>query len=303
MKNEVNNELVRNRLLALHYVLPVPLNKILPLIEYDPQLIQLSKMPSHVLATLLKISQDRAIKLQQMYSKFVEYPLQHMYGKSNITPICYTDPNYPLSLKSLYDPPTVLYTKGDLELLENPKKIAIIGSREATDYSKESIEKILPPILKQNYIIVSGLAKGADTLAHEITIALGGKTIAVLGTGLFHVYPKQNTYLTEIMAKNHLLVTEYPPYITPKKWNFPMRNRIISGLSQGVVITEAKLKSGTVSTMEHALENGKEVFAIPGSIHSPLSEGPHLLITEGAKPVWNGEQILEELNDFEQIAH
>ncbi|WP_348775088.1 DNA-processing protein DprA [Psychrobacillus sp. NEAU-3TGS] len=171
----------------------------------------------------------------------------------------------------------------------------MIGSREASEYSKSSIEKILPPLIQKNFVIVSGLAKGADTLAHEITMQYGGNTIAVLGTGFFHVYPKQNENLAHKMSKNQLLVTEYPPYITPKKWNFPMRNRIISGLSQGVVITEAKEKSGTVSTMEHALENGKEIFAIPGSIFSPLSAGPHHLILEGAKPVWDGHQILEEL--------
>ncbi|MFJ5769961.1 DNA-processing protein DprA [Psychrobacillus sp. NPDC093180] len=283
------------RFLALHYVFPVPLNKIKPLLEYDPELTQLETMKPSLLASIGKISQNRAIKLREMYLKYVDIPLLQIYKKHSISPIIYTNPNYPSNLLNLYDPPAVLYIKGDINLLLNDKKLAIIGSREASEYSKSSIEKILPPLIQNNFVVVSGLAKGADTLAHEITMQYGGNTIAVLGTGFFHVYPKQNENLAHKMSKNQLLVTEYPPYITPKKWNFPMRNRIISGLSQGVVITEAKEKSGTVSTMEHALENGKEIFAIPGSIFSPLSAGPHHLILEGAKPVWDGHQILEEL--------
>lgn len=292
----MKNSQFRQRFLALHYVFPVPLNKLFPLLEYDLELDKLEKIPPHFLSKLCNISLERTIKLQKMYRQFVENPILQMYEKHSISPILFSDSNYPKSLLDLYDPPAVIYVKGNLELLSNPKKLAIIGSREATDYSADSIQTILPPLINEEYIIVSGLAKGADTLAHQITMSLGGKTIAVLGTGLFHVYPKQNQNLSNEIEKNHLLITEFPPYITPKKWNFPMRNRIISGLSQGVVITEATKKSGTVSTMEHALENGKEVFAIPGSIHSPLSVGPHLLILEGAKPVWNGHQVLEELN-------
>lgn len=292
----MNNSQLINRFLALHYVFPVPLNKLQALLEYDPELAELEKTSPHLLSKLCRISLERAIKLQKMYQQFVETPMLQMYVKHSIIPILYSDPNYPKSLLALYDPPTVIYVKGRLELLANSKKIAIIGSREATGYSAESIKTILPPLINEEYVIVSGLAKGADTLAHQITMSLGGKTIAVLGTGLFHVYPKQNIKLANEMEKNQLLLTEYPPYITPQKWNFPMRNRIISGLSKGVIITEATKKSGTVSTMEHALENGKEIFAIPGSIHSPLSIGPHMLILEGAKPVWDGHQILEELN-------
>lgn len=292
----MKNSSFMNRFLALHYVFPVPLNKIFPLLKYDSELEKLEKIPTHLLSKLCNISPERAIKLQKMYKQFVETPMLQMYEKHSIIPILFSDSHYPKSLLNLYDPPAIIYVKGKLELLSDPKKIAIIGSREATEYSAEGIRTILPPLLNEKYIIVSGLAKGADTLAHQITMSMGGKTIAVLGTGLFHVYPSKNQKLSKEIEKNHLLLTEYPPYITPKKWNFPMRNRIISGLSKGVVITEAVEKSGTVSTMAHALENGKEIFAIPGSIHSPLSIGPHSLILEGAKPVWNGQQILEELN-------
>jgi len=292
----MSNSRFINRFLALHYVFPVPLNKLYPLLEYDPELAKFEKIPPQVLAKLCKISLERAIKLKKKFLEFVVIPMLQMYENHSIIPILYSNPNYPKSLLNLYDPPAVLYVKGKIDLLNDSKKLAIIGSREATDYTAESIKVILPPLIQEEYVIISGLAKGADTLAHQITMSLGGKTIAVLGTGLFHVYPKQNVNLAHEMEKSQLLLTEYPPYITPQKWNFPMRNRIISGLSQGVVITEATEKSGTVSTMEHALENGKEIFAIPGSIHSPLSIGPHLLILEGAKPVWTGHQILEELS-------
>jgi len=221
-----------------------------------------------------------------------------MYKAHNITPLLFTDSLYPQSLLSLYDPPAVLYIRGDMEILKNKKRLAIIGSRKATSYSAESIKLLLPPLLDSNYVIVSGLAKGADTMAHRTTIEMAGKTIGVLGAGFEHIYPKENTELARTMSSGHLLITEYPPYVTPKKWNFPKRNRIISGLSQGVVITEAEVKSGTVSTMEHALEHGKEIFAVPGPIFSPLSLGPNHLILEGAKPIWNGYQILEELENI-----
>lgn len=285
----------KNRILALHYVFPVPLPKIYSLLKQDPDLSQLEEIQPSLLAKLCNITIERANHLKNMYKEFIRYPILETYEKHNILPIIYNDDIYPESLLNLYDPPAILYVQGDIRFLANKRKIAIIGSRKATSYSEISIEKILPPLIENDFIIVSGLASGADTIAHRKTIEMGGKTIGVLGTGLFNMYPKDNKELANFMSKHHLLVTEYPPYITPKKWNFPMRNRIISGLSLGVVITEAKKKSGTVSTMEHALENGKEIFAIPGSIDSGLSEGPHHLILEGAKPIWNGHQIIEEL--------
>ena len=132
-------------------------------------------------------------------------------------------------------------------------------------------------------------------MAHEAAIAYGGKTIAVLGHGLFHLYPKENKFLANEISKNHLLITEYPPYVTPERWTFPMRNRIISGLSNAVVVTEAANKSGTMSTVEHALDNGKDIYAVPGPVTSRLSDGPNKLIDEGAQPLWNWYQIVESL--------
>ena len=222
-------------------------------------------------------------------------PYEKVYERYNITPIPFTNPLYPKQLLSLIDPPAVLYTKGDYSLLSEKFKVAIIGSRKASEYSRQAMTLIVPPLVENNIVIVSGLAKGADTMAHEAAIAYGGKTIAVLGHGLFHLYPKENQTLANEIAANQLLITEYPPYVKPERWTFPMRNRIISGLSDAVVVTEAADKSGTMSTVEHALDHGKDIYAVPGLVTSPLSAGPNKLIDEGAQPLWNGFQIIESL--------
>ena len=154
---------------------------------------------------------------------------------------------------------------------------------------------IVPPLVENNTVIVSGLAKGADAMAHKAAIFYGGKTIAVLGHGLFHLYPYENKELANEISENHLLISEYPPYVKPERWTFPMRNRIISGLSDAVIVTESASKSGTMSTVEHALDHGKHIFAVPGSVMSSLSEGPNKLIDEGAQPLWNGFQVVGSL--------
>jgi len=254
-------------------------------------------MSTHQLSRLLKLSYDRTTRLKQSYLKSLETPLTLAYKKHNITPILFNQPNFPKQLLTLYDPPTVLYARGHVEYLEQKLFVAVIGSREATVYSKNAMNFIIPPLVKHQVVVVSGLAKGADAMAHLSTHELGGRTIGVLGHGLFHQYPKENSPLYSIMESSHLLVTEYPPYVTPKKWTFPMRNRIISGLSQAVVVTEAREKSGTVSTMMHAIDNGKDVYCVPGPITSNLSVGPHKLLIEGAKPLWNGYQLIQDLKE------
>ncbi|WP_233191054.1 DNA-processing protein DprA [Sporosarcina sp. P20a] len=218
-----------------------------------------------------------------------------MLKENGVTPITYFHSNYPIELRQLCDPPAVLYTKGNEILLKKQLRVGIIGSRKATSYSKMALEFIVPPLVDHQIPIVSGLADGADTMAHQAAIEYGGETIGVLGHGFSHMYPKKNQKIAEEMAENHLLVTEYPPYFPPAKWTFPMRNRIISGLSSALVITESVERSGTMSTVEHALDHGKEIFAVPGAIDSPLSAGPNKLLDEGAKPLWSGYQIVDSL--------
>lgn len=288
------NKEFTERLLALHYVYPKSLNKLLPLLADDPDLSALEQKSPNELMSLLNIKLEQAIKLKASYRQSLTYPLHEAYDKYRILPMSYQHPFYPKSLFELIDPPAVLYAKGDIALLANSQKIAIIGSRKASSYTQKALEKIVPPLVESGFVIVSGLARGADAMAHQKTIDLGGRTIAVTGSGFLHPYPKENNALNNIIEEKQLVLTEYPPYMKPLKWNFPMRNRIISGLSKGIVVTEALVKSGTLSTIEHALDHGKDIFAVPGDIGSLLSEGPHKLILEGAKPVWNGWQVLEE---------
>lgn len=288
------NKEFTERLLALHYVYPKSLQKIMPLLVGDGDLSRLEQKTPYELMLLLNIKMDQAVKLKASYRQSLTFPLSKTYDKHKIIPISYQHPLYPESLLELFDPPAVIYAKGDITLLANSQKIAIIGSRKASSYTQKALEKIVPPLVESGFVIVSGLAKGADAMAHQKTIDLGGRTIAVTGSGFLHPYPKENNALNNIIEEQQLVLTEYPPYMKPLKWNFPMRNRIISGLSKGIVVTEAQVKSGTLSTIEHALDHGKDIFAVPGDIGSLLSEGPHKLILEGAKPVWNGWQILEE---------
>lgn len=286
---------VEKRLLALHYVFPVPLNRLNRLYEFDPTLEKLHLYRPKELADLLGISLAKAIQMKESLQQNLTTPYDELYERHAITPIPFSHPHYPDQLHVLIDPPAVLYTKGNQQVLTQSLKVAIIGSRKATVYSKQAMSLIVPPLVKHEVVIVSGLAKGADTMAHEAAIEFGDKTIAVLGHGLFHLYPKENRLLAEEMAKNQLLLTEYPPYVKPERWTFPMRNRIISGLSDAVVVTESADKSGTMSTVEHALDHGKDIFTVPGPITSSLSAGPNRLLDEGAKPVWNGFQIVETL--------
>ncbi|MGM0897552.1 MAG: DNA-processing protein DprA [Bacillota bacterium] len=288
------NDEFTQRLLALHYVYPKPLNRLSPLMKDDPDLEYLRFRSPVDLAETMKIPLEKANALKRSYLNYANTPFLKIYGQQQIHALTYRHPLYPSSLHDLIDPPAALYLKGDPALLNAPEKIAIIGSRKAQIYSEQAIKELLPPLLAEGFVIVSGLAKGADAMAHRQTVKLGGKTIAVIGSGFLHPYPKANAELFSIIEETQLLVSEYPPYMKPQKWNFPMRNRIISGLSKGVIVTQAEVKSGTFSTIEHALDHGKDIFAVPGDIFSPLSAGPHKLIAEGAKPVWNGAQVLEE---------
>ena len=199
---------------------------------------------------------------------------------------------YPEKLKNISSPPKELYCLGNLNLL-NCKSIAIIGSRNYSDYGKRAAKEFSYDLAKENICIVSGMAKGIDSFAHEASINAKGKTIAVLGSGLDVIYPKENKKLYEDIIKNNgLIVSEYPLGTPPRKQNFPARNRIISGLSNGVLVIEARKNSGTNITVDFALEQGKDVFVIPVNIYSKTSDGTNFLIKEGAIPVTNYKDIL-----------
>ncbi|MDF2606376.1 MAG: protecting protein DprA [Bacillales bacterium] len=204
------------------------------------------------------------------------------------------DKEYPNRLLNIYAPPLVFYCKGNIATLNQPS-LAIVGTREPTSYALPVLKKIIPKLIENNLVIVSGLAKGVDSIAHQLCLNKKNSTIAVLGGGFFHIYPRENIILSIEIERNQLLVTEYPPFVYPAKWRFPERNRIISGLSNGVLVVEAKERSGSLITAQIALDQGKEVFAIPGSIMESRSSGCNKLIQQGAKLVYSAEDIIEEM--------
>ncbi len=204
------------------------------------------------------------------------------------------DPDYPPLLLETADPPPCLFAKGRIELLSRPS-LAIVGSRSATPQGARDAEAFAEALSNAGLCIVSGLALGIDAAAHRGALRGRGSTIAVVGTGLDIVYPARNRELAHQIAQQGCLVSEFPLGTPSKAQNFPRRNRIISGLSQGVLVVEAAQQSGSLITARLAGEQGREVFAIPGSIHAPLSKGCHRLIKQGAKLVESAKDILEEL--------
>ena len=200
--------------------------------------------------------------LNDKYRKGLEYEVRKM-ERENVELISIQDKNYPQNLKQIYDRPISLYVKGNKKLL-NEFSLAIIGCRENSNYGKEVAEAVSKGLAKQKIITISGLARGIDSICHRETLNAKGKTIAVIGSGLDIIYPYENINLaSEIVKKGGLILSEYPLGTKPVKMNFPARNRIISALSSGVIVIEAKKKSGTMTTVDFALEQGKTVFAIP----------------------------------------
>lgn len=207
------------------------------------------------------------------------------------------DAAYPRLLLEIPDPPPLLYAVGRLELLERPA-LAIVGSRNATAQGVRNAEQFAQAFSASGLTIVSGLALGIDAAAHAGGLAGAGSTIAVLGTGVDIMYPRQNAALGARIAESGLLLSEFALGIAGAAHNFPRRNRLISGLALGCLVVEAALASGSLITARAAAEQGREVFAIPGSIHSPLSKGCHALIKQGAKLIESAEDVLAELNSF-----
>ena len=211
--------------------------------------------------------------------------------------ISFFSERYPESLKNIAQPPLALFYEGNIDFLEYPS-IAMVGARLATPYASQVLYQFIPKLVLENLVIVSGLAKGVDRLSHELAILAGGKTIGVIGCGLDRCYPKEVSDLFQEMKQKQLVLSEYPLGTPIKKHHFPMRNRIIAGLTQGTCVIEAKERSGSLITAQLALDNGKEVFAIPGEILSGQSSGCHRLIQDGAKCVYRMEDILEELPQY-----
>ncbi|MGZ7887731.1 DNA-processing protein DprA [Lactobacillus crispatus] len=198
--------------------------------------------------------------------------------------ISFFDEAYPEKLRQIYRPPMVLFTRGDISLLQK-EIITIVGSRYPTKYSQDVINRLVPNIVQSGQVVASGLAKGVDALAHKAALFNQGKTIAVIGNGLNFSYPMQNFALQEEIVQKGLLISEYLPDTPPRPYRFPERNRILAGLSQSVIVTEAKEKSGSLITANLALQENRDIYAVPGPITNALSAGPNQLIEAGATPI------------------
>lgn len=217
---------------------------------------------------------------------WLEQPNKHL--------LRFTDEAYPALLRESGDAPALLFVRGDLDSLSAPQ-LAVVGSRNPTRGGCETARAFSDHLARAGLTITSGLALGIDACAHEAALNAGGRTVAVAGTGLDRVYPAAHRDLAHAIADQGALVSEFPLGTPPLRENFPRRNRLISGLSLGVLVVEAALKSGSLITARLAADQGREVFAIPGSIHSPLSRGCHALIRQGAKLVETADDIIEEL--------
>jgi len=242
---------------------------------------------------LSKKLSDAKVNLPSSFSKFErEYAeLQSL----NIKVITFFDETYPSHLKRIYDPPMILYVKGDFIEKDN-FPIAVVGTREPTTYGRLQAEKFSSALASQGITIVSGLARGVDSIAHQAALKTNGRTIAVLGCGINVVYPPENKQLYEEIPKHGLLISEFPLGTKPDAQNFPSRNRIISGLSLGCVVVESGIQGGALQTAAFALDQGREVFAIPGNLGIKQAEGTNTLIQKGeAKLVRIPEDILVEL--------
>ncbi|PLR84199.1 DNA-protecting protein DprA [Bacillus canaveralius] len=281
------------KLIHLHHCRGISWTHIYRLLKTDPDLKSIYDLAWHSNKYLHLPTPDFNQALTDLHSNAILEQI-HRYRENNIHAITLFDTEYPLLLKEIYQPPWILYIKGNPALLNAKKLLAVVGSREITEYGRKAIHSLFPPLINKGITIVSGLAKGVDTLAHSAAMKNGGSTIGVIAGGVYHIYPKENQPLALEMMKSQLIVSEHPPNTKPARWHFPHRNRIISGLSHGTLIVEAKRKSGSLITANFAVNEGREVFAVPGSILSPNSAGTNDLIQQGAKLVKTADDILEE---------
>lgn len=259
--------------------------------EYNDASLVLDAMRNGTISVSSKMRKGLLQAHEQTRDKCLEW--QNAGERRHI--ICWNDPGYPLLLKELRDPPPLLFIEGQPENLHLPQ-LAVVGSRKATPAGLETTRKFAHALSQHGLAITSGLALGIDASAHIGALNAGGKTIAVLGNGLDKIYPARHQALAEEILEQGAILSEFPPGTPPLAQHFPRRNRIISGLSLGVLVVEAAVRSGSLITARLAGEQGREVFAIPGSIHNPLARGSHRLLRDGACLVEEIEDILNELN-------
>ncbi len=263
------------------------------IIQKDIELKEIYYLSPKDLTKYFHIPEKKAIPLYQDLhnSDLID---QIKQDKKLYSIISIFDQAYPTSLKTIKDPPLVLYTLGNLNLLSRVPSISVIGTRKPTVEARKKTKLIVQPLVEKGWVIVSGMARGIDTYAHQEALAYNGNTIAVLGSGFNHIYPKENHALFTEISKSGIVLSEYPPGAAASRFHFPERNRIISGLTFGTLVIEATEKSGTLITVDQALDQGREVYAIPGSPLVAQTKGCHRMIQEGAKLVIDAQCIFED---------
>ena len=245
--------------------------------------------------TLAEVSQKREIfPYKKAEEEVMTAEIKHVHI------ITWEDDFYPYNLKQIEDFPPILYALGNIDLLKNDNALAIVGSRNSSLSARRLAAQLSSELAAQNMVIVSGMAKGIDKAAHEGALSSNGNTIAVLGTGIDVVYPRENEEIYKKIAENGLILSEYPFHTKPQANNFPRRNRLVSGLSKGVLVVEAGIRSGSLITVHQALEQGRDIYAIPGAPYDDRCAGCNLLIKEGAILVERAKDVLDNFN-FTQV--
>ncbi|MBM7552763.1 DNA-processing protein DprA [Thalassobacillus pellis] len=285
----------RSLLLHLHASPHMTRGLLRKILKFDSSLASIMKLSPSDITSIFHIPMPRAISLAE-HLRSIAYKNDNLMKEYATVTIF--DEEYPEIYKTIPDPPLVLYAAGDISLLKKVPALSVVGTRKPSVNAYSCMESLLTPLITAGFTIVSGLAVGIDRFAHEIALRYHGTTIGILGSGFHHIYPKANISLFQQMLQKNLVITEYHPDTRPQKFHFPERNRLISGLTDATLVIEAKARSGSLITVEQALEQGKEVFAVPGSILNPNSEGCHQIIQEGAKLVRNTQDILRNWPEY-----
>ena len=281
------------RLLHIHRSTAATRPLIRRMLQKDPTLANIYLLSSTQLSEDFHIPFERANKLFiDLHNRNHLASLISDLRKYKVVTIF--DESYPPMLKTINDPPLVLYFLGNPDLFFQMPALSVVGTRNPSMEAKNKMNYLLMPIIQQGWVIVSGMAKGIDGYAHKLAMESKGKTIAVLGSGLNQIYPKEHTGLFEQLKRTQLIISEYPPNTPPRRHYFPERNRIISGLGYGTIVIEAKQKSGSLITVDQALDQGREVYAVPDSPLIIQSSGCHKMIQDGAKLVQNTYDLLED---------
>jgi len=272
--------------------------RILKLYNFFGSLDVIFKASTQEIMNLIGIDYDTAVQIKDdTYKRFADKQISEI-KKKNFKVLTYWSSDYPLPLKRIFNPPVVLFYKGTIEE-KDFNSISVVGMRMPSQYGKQATEYFCTELVSRDITIISGMARGIDTIAHRCSLKNKGRTLAVLGSGLNVCYPPENRKLFNDITKSGAVISEFPLYTPPNKENFPRRNRIISALSKGTLVVEGGVKSGALITAYFALDQGKEVFAVPGNINNTKSRGTHKLIKEGAKLVEVVNDILEEIPVFQ----